>query len=83
MDCDILMIRRYISKLIRITYLLISQLWGCRCELVHIKVLEKVEVEEYQDLLDKLDEAVTSESSRKLIEEGVINTLQERSKLSV
>ena len=53
--------------------LLMRQLWGCRCELVHIKVSEEVKIEEYQDLLDKLDEAVTLESSRKLIEEGVIN----------
>ena len=60
-----------------------NQLWGCRYELVHIKASEEVEIEEYQDLLDKLDEVVILESSQKLIEEGVINPLQERSKLSV
>ena len=44
---------------------------------------EEVEIEEYQDLLDELNKALTSESSRRLIEEEAINALPGRNKLSV
>jgi hypothetical protein len=40
-----------------------NQLWGCRYELVHIKASEEVEIEEYQDLPDKLDKVIILESS--------------------
>ena len=47
MDCDILMARRHISKLIRIICLLMNQLWGYRYKLVYVKASEEVEIEEY------------------------------------
>ena len=82
-DCNIVFVRRYLLKLIKITCLLMNWLWRYQCKMIHTKALEEVEIEEYQDLLDELDEALTLESSWRLIKEGAINTPLGRNKLLV
>ena len=83
MEYDIVLVRGYLSKLIKTTCLLMNWLWKCHCKLIYAKASEEVEIKEYQDLLDELDEALVSENYIALIKEGMINTLQVKNKLSV
>jgi len=72
MDCKIILVRRYLLRLIKITSLLMNKLWRCRCDLVHIKASEEVEIEEYQDLLDELDVVLSSKNCQVLINKDLI-----------
>ena len=83
MECDIVLARGYLSKLIKTTCLLMNWLWKYHYELIYTKASEEVEIEEYQDLPDELDKVLALENYKALIKEGVINVLQGKNKLSV
>ena len=61
--------------------LLLHVLWLTRYELIYIKVLDKVEVEEYHDLKNKLEEVLELDIYQHLANVNQINILIQVTKL--